>query len=435
VQTITSIAELDQKLDLAAKAAKRSGDDFRRVLESFVLDPRGLVGPVDPDPRSSRYRDQQMKLYELVAERHYQTENESTPFDREQMLRWPFPYSTRSASLVGDYLMTYGNLIKSMNLAQGARVLEIGSGYGPLTWHLASMGIHVTCVDVHEPLLEYISERTRGLPGKVETLAADMNALDIKGSFDAIVFFESFHHAADHAAVLRALPQLLEPNGFLVLGGEPIVPTGSLAVPYPWGLRMDGLSLWYIRRHGWMELGFEEGYFRSLLEGMGWSVSFKPNRALPLMDVWMARRLEGDSAYSKPSNNDVLAIWEAKDRKLCTQVGKLAADSRAIESTGAPGYLVYGPYVQLEGGFYEVQWHGRTGATLATGQADVACDGGQTILSVADFSISANAVAKPNQVIAHARFSVTHAITDVEFRMRIDAGAHLGIERVILRKL
>ncbi len=223
--------------------------------------------------------------------------------------------------------------------------------------------------------------------------------------------------------------------GFLVLGGEPIVPTGSFAVPYPWGLRMDGLSLWYIRRHGWMELGFEEGYFRSLLEGMGWSVSFKSNRALPLMDVWMARRLEGDSAYSKPSNNDVLAIWEAKDRKLCTQVGKLAADSRAIESTGAPGYLVYGPYVQLEGGFYEVQWHGRTGATLATGQADVACDGGQTILSVADFSISANAVAKPNQVIAHARFSVTHAITDVEFRMRIDAGAHLGIERVILRKL
>lgn len=37
-------------------------------------------------------------------------------------------YSTRSASLVGDYLMTYGNLIKTMDLAKDARILEIGSG-------------------------------------------------------------------------------------------------------------------------------------------------------------------------------------------------------------------------------------------------------------------------------------------------------------------
>src|SRR5690606_37930033 len=114
MQIINSIAALDEKLNLAADAANRSGDDFRRVLESFVLDPGELAGRLDANPRSDRYREQQMKLYELLAERNYTTENESTPFDREQMLRWPFPYSTRSASLVGDYLMTYGNLIKTM---------------------------------------------------------------------------------------------------------------------------------------------------------------------------------------------------------------------------------------------------------------------------------------------------------------------------------
>ncbi|OJY92714.1 MAG: hypothetical protein BGP25_07410 [Lysobacterales bacterium 63-13] len=435
MQIINSIAALDEKLNLAADAANRSGDDFRRVLESFVLDPGELAGRLDANPRSDRYREQQMKLYEFLAERNYTTENESTPFDREQMLRWPFPYSTRSASLVGDYLMTYGNLIKTMNLAQGARVLEIGSGYGPLTWHLASMGIHVTCVDVHEPLLAYVDERTRGLPGNVETLVADMNSLELKGSFNAIVFFESFHHAADHAAVLKALPRLLEPNGVLVFGGEPIVPEGSLAVPYPWGLRMDGLSLWCIRRHGWMELGFKEDYFRSLLESMDWSLSFKPNRALPLMDIWIARRPEGHSIYSMPSGNEVMATWEAKDPELRTQVGILTSDSRAIESTGAAGFLVYGPYAKLDAGFYEVQWLGLAMGNPSTGRADVASDGGQMILGVADFSISPGPAGEPNNIIAHTRFRIVQAANDVEFRIQIDGRTKISISQVVLRKL
>ena len=266
MEIISSIAELDEKLSLAAAAAKHSPEAFRKSLDGFTLDPRKIVGPQPKDPRSHSYTEWQTGLYELISERSYQTENEKTPFDRDHMMRWPFPYSTRSASLVGDYLMTYGNLIKTMNLAQSARILEVGSGYGPLTYHLASMGHHVTCIDVDESLLEYVQARSINLPGKVVTAVADMNNLQVQGSFDAIIFFESFHHGANHVGLLKNLPKLLEPNGILVLAGEPIVPKGSLAVPYPWGLRLDGLSLWFIRRHGWLELGFEEEYLRTTLE-------------------------------------------------------------------------------------------------------------------------------------------------------------------------
>lgn len=122
---ITSIAELDRRLDMAAAAATRSPDEFRKSLDGFALDPRGIAGPRPKDPRSESYRGWQSRLYDLIAGRQYQTENEKTPFNLEHMLRWPFPYSTQSATLVGDYLMTYGNLIKTMNLAQGARILEV----------------------------------------------------------------------------------------------------------------------------------------------------------------------------------------------------------------------------------------------------------------------------------------------------------------------
>jgi hypothetical protein len=27
----------------------------------------------------------------------------------------------------------------------------------------------------------------------------------------------------------------------------------------PWGLRLDGMSAWSIRKHGWLELGFQTG--------------------------------------------------------------------------------------------------------------------------------------------------------------------------------
>jgi len=36
------------------------------------------------------------------------------------------------------------------------------------------------------------------------------------------------------------------------------------------GLRLDGESVWAIRRMGWMELGFKESYFRQLMDGNGW---------------------------------------------------------------------------------------------------------------------------------------------------------------------
>ena len=39
---------------------------------------------------------------------------------------------------------------------------------------------------------------------------------------------------------------------------------------YPWGPRLDGLSVWSTRTYGWLELGFDSDYFTTALSRLIW---------------------------------------------------------------------------------------------------------------------------------------------------------------------
>ncbi len=54
-----------------------------------------------------------------------------------------------------------------------------------------------------------------------------------------------------------------------MLASEPVHP----AFPLPWGIRPDGHALWAVRRHKWMELGFQEDYLLRALLREGFLVS------------------------------------------------------------------------------------------------------------------------------------------------------------------
>ena len=63
---------------------------------------------------------------------------------------------------------------------------------------------------------------------------------------------------------------------------------GELA--YPWGPRLDGLSLWSTRIHGWLELGFAAGYFSEALARTGWRAEHRRATAVSaLADVYITR--------------------------------------------------------------------------------------------------------------------------------------------------
>ena len=91
---------------------------------------------------------------------------------------------------------------------------------------------------------------TAALAEVAQAVGAQGNAADVQGAL---------------VGLLRALRQAVMPEGRIFFGGEPI----TADFPMPWGLRLDGNSLWAIRKNGWLELGFREDYFARALAETG----------------------------------------------------------------------------------------------------------------------------------------------------------------------
>jgi hypothetical protein len=73
--------------------------------------------------------------------------------------------------------------------------------------------------------------------------------------------------------MLSRLRQRLAPGGRLLLVGEPVVGHPIPVVPFPWGPRLDALSVFCIRHHGWLELGFTQPFLLEALQRSGYRVS------------------------------------------------------------------------------------------------------------------------------------------------------------------
>ena len=107
--------------------------------------------------------------------------------------------------------------------------------------------------------------------------------------YDAALFFDSFHHCADHLQMLRSLSETIASDGRVVFATEPI---GDF--PHPWGfVRTDGLTLWSIRKYGWFEMGFDVSYFFRTLLKFGWLPRYHASDVAPLTRVIVAQKSQG----------------------------------------------------------------------------------------------------------------------------------------------
>lgn len=284
-RVVRTIEELDEMLGEMDKAGAISDDAIRAGFGTFRME---LDTPMPPDPHSADFRSAVLKEYELVRGEPYTLANESSHLDVDAAVDDPFPYSTRSPSTVGGQLIAIGHIIKTMNLPAGSRILEFGAGWGNTTLALAQAGYDVTVVDMEPNFLEVIRRRTERVGRTVTLLKGDFGLAETLGDdeYDAVLFFASFHHCSDHVSLLRQLERVLAPGGIMMFVGENIDDTFRR----PWGLRMDGESLWAIRRHGWLELGFQETYFRSTLAGFGWTCEKHPCPTSPWGEAFLARR-------------------------------------------------------------------------------------------------------------------------------------------------
>jgi hypothetical protein len=96
-------------------------------------------------------------------------------------------------------------------------------------------------------------------------------------------------------ALLERLDRVVKPGGRIYLAAEPI----NDAYPHPWDLRLDGESLWAIRKNGWVELGFQESYLLEALRRTGWQGKRISYHELPWASVYVAERVH-DSEPTGP---------------------------------------------------------------------------------------------------------------------------------------
>lgn len=262
---------LDAELDRATEVMGRSPERAQALLGRFVV---ALPTPPPADPFSESYREWTWALYRRVSGRDaYATAHEASPFDLGRALVRPFPYESGSLKMVGRDLAARGHVLDTLAQVlpdvEGSarpRVVEFGAGWGNLTADLVATGLDVTAVELDAKFCTLIGRRCSNGPGEITVHNGDMLDFATERPFDAAVFYESFHHCADHLALLDRLHRIVRPDGAVLFAAEPVQRLG-----YPWGPRLDGLSVWSSRTYGWLELGFDVRYFDAALARTGWA--------------------------------------------------------------------------------------------------------------------------------------------------------------------
>jgi SAM-dependent methyltransferase len=233
------------------------------------------------DPWSQAYRDQQVRLWQLITgvERGYDPdadEVEAFPPDIDAV-RSPAYYTRRDAQAIesaSDHVLATGMLLKHSKLVSGDRAIEYGAGFGQTALTLARLGVQVDTVDISRNFCNWIQQQADffQVPLRPHHGHFGFNPHP-EQRYKLIWFYESFHHCWNFEQVVPQLAAMLQDGGRVILGGEPIFEQAYAAVPYPWGVRLHSEVAAVMRHTRWMELGFTESFLyelfaRSGLKGM-----------------------------------------------------------------------------------------------------------------------------------------------------------------------
>ncbi|MGY5047961.1 class I SAM-dependent methyltransferase [Streptomyces sp. 900105755] len=227
--------ELDIEGDLgqglrAVWAAQREGGlrpprlgpaDTARALATAAR--LGVLGPRPAAPASqarlrgglhSRSRDR------AAISHHYDLSNDFYGLLLDETMAYSCGYWTRDDEGFGpaDAQRAKLELIcRKLALKRGARLLDIGCGWGSLTLHAAERhGVQVTAVTLAREQAAYVRERVRerGLAERVEVVCQDYRDIE-GGGFDAVSTIEMGEHVGDaeYPGFAAALHRLVRPCG------------------------------------------------------------------------------------------------------------------------------------------------------------------------------------------------------------------------------
>ena len=105
-------------------------------------------------------------------------------------------------------------LLSRLDLASGARVLDMATGTGAIALDLHQRGVEVVACDVTRAMLHRAHERADGADIHLNLVECTAEAPPFKdGSFDAITFAYLLRYVGDVPTTLETLGRLLKPGG------------------------------------------------------------------------------------------------------------------------------------------------------------------------------------------------------------------------------
>lgn len=262
-------------ISFIARADTIGMKDYATLLHFFASNKYEPIISPPPNPDSYAYKEWQLNLWKAISGRtdYVPHIDEACPdLTLAEGASNPFPYCTHDPVTIGNYLSAIGNIIKCLELRQGDSLIEFGVGWGHTTVNLARCGYSVTAVDIEKKFLDIVRYRSCGEPFTITTCHGDF--LDFpcqQAQYDAALFFECFHHCLNFKELLTKIRFSLKPGGRIIFCAESFYDDFE----FPWGVRLDGHSVWAMRKFGWMELGFNTSFIVNLIKSLGFKVEKK----------------------------------------------------------------------------------------------------------------------------------------------------------------
>lgn len=263
------VAEVDGRGGLGTPAAAAHLADFQ--LDFDVRIDTAL------DPFSAEYFGQQQALYEEMAGRGLdQTTGEMTALDVDEHVAGSNPLNLTDVRHVCKHARAVLTAVMMADLPPGASVLDAGCGWGLSSEVMAFCGAKVTGVDINPRFAELVRRRAErlGLPVRAECCGFDR--FDTPERFDLLFFYECLHHSLRPWETLGRLGRLVRAGGKVVMAGEPVN-----AVWWPhWGLRLDAVSVYCVRKFGWWESGWTPEFITACFARAGFRLELHPHVGL-----------------------------------------------------------------------------------------------------------------------------------------------------------
>ncbi len=133
-----------------------------------------------------------------------------------------------------------------------------------------------------------------------------------------------------------------------------------------------------------------------------------------------------------PEGKDVRFPLRIAATHLQLRHGNVVLQSEDLVATGAPGTVVYGPYMKLPRGVYELVWSGR--AIESPGQIafNVSADGGRELL--AHVVVDARTLGGGRSELVRLRFKLGRMRSNLEFSVQSGGGGRVSLHELVVER-